>query len=63
MSKTIIIYPCFSAFMIYLYINKWFFFSSYLIFGFIFDLLGKMVQLETCWRLEDGGMQNPALTL
>ena len=26
-------------------------------FGFIFDLSGKMAQLETCWRLEDGGTQ------
>ena len=38
-------------------------FYSYLIFGFIFDLSSKMVQLETCLRLEDGGMQNPAPTL
>ena len=36
-----------------LYLKNRYFVIS-LIFSFIFDLVGKLVQLETYWRLEEG---------
>ena len=45
MSKTLITYPGFSVFVIFFYINKRCF-VTFLIFSFIFGLVGKMVQVR-----------------